>query len=97
MEVDEQPAQDLWETRLDNAFKETLDEGEMILRWVAIAEVIDKDGERGLYTMTSPGIQAWESLGLLEFGAAREKGSIALNDLVRTEIDDEEEDGDTED
>lgn len=74
MEVEPKPIS--WQAELDQAFHNTLDDGEMILRWVAVAEVIDKDGEKGLYTMTSPDLKAWESLGLLQFALAVETGSV---------------------
>jgi len=40
----------------------------MVTKWVALVESIDADGERGLWTMTSDGVKAWDTVGLLQHG-----------------------------
>ncbi len=43
-------------------------EPSMVLKWVCLVETMDADGVRGLWTMTSPDVQAWDTAGLLQHG-----------------------------
>lgn len=43
-------------------------EGGFTIRWVALVETAGPDGSRGVWTMTSPDVKAWDTLGLLEYG-----------------------------
>lgn len=38
-------------------------EGGLVTKWVAL---VDSDGERGLWTMTSQGVKAWDTVGLIQ-------------------------------
>ncbi len=38
---------------------------EFTTRWVALVEAVDADGKRGLWTMTSDDLMAWDTCGLL--------------------------------
>ncbi len=46
--------------------------GEFVNRWVALIETVDEQGRRGIWTATSEGLTAWDSLGMLEFAKQRE-------------------------
>lgn len=50
-------------------------EGEMLVKWVAIVETMDSNGERGLWSMAAPDMKRWETLGFLETARAEEWGS----------------------
>lgn len=39
-----------------------------VTKWVALVESVDPDGERGLWTMTSEDVKAWDTVGLLQHG-----------------------------
>lgn len=43
-------------------------EGGLVTKWVALVESVNPDGERGLWTMTSDGVMAWDTVGLLQHG-----------------------------
>ncbi len=43
-------------------------EKSMTTRWVALVEVLDEDGRRGLWTFTSEDVTAWDAAGLLTHG-----------------------------
>ncbi|MEV7267075.1 hypothetical protein AB0N38_26285 [Micromonospora aurantiaca] len=43
-------------------------EKSMVTKWVALVESMDADGERGLWTFTSDGVMAWDTVGLLQHG-----------------------------
>jgi hypothetical protein len=43
-------------------------EGGFVTKWVALVESVDPQGERGLWTMTSEGVKAWDTVGLLQHG-----------------------------
>lgn len=37
----------------------------MVTKWVSLIEIIEEDGERALWTFTSEGLKAWDTVGLL--------------------------------
>jgi hypothetical protein len=39
-----------------------------VTKWVAIVESVDPAGARGLWTMTSDDVTAWDTVGLLQHG-----------------------------
>lgn len=39
-----------------------------VTKWVALVESVDPDGQRGLWTMTSDDVKAWDTVGLLQHG-----------------------------
>lgn len=44
------------------------DEGGFVTRWVALVESVGPEGDRGLWTMTSDDVKAWDTVGLLQHG-----------------------------
>lgn len=40
-------------------------EGGFVTRWIALIEIIDNEGQRGLWTTTSDELTAWDTCGLL--------------------------------
>lgn len=38
----------------------------MVLKWTALVETMDEKGERGLWTLTSPDVKAWDTVGMLQ-------------------------------
>lgn len=55
------------EEDLNHAIAEVLarHETSMVTRWIALVETIDDSGATGLWTMTSEGIKAWDTVGML--------------------------------
>jgi hypothetical protein len=43
-------------------------EGGFVTKWVALVESVDPEGARGLWTMTSDDLKAWDTVGLLQHG-----------------------------
>lgn len=43
-------------------------EQSMVIKWVALIEVMGSSGGRSLWTMTSDGVMAWDTVGLLQHG-----------------------------
>lgn len=43
-------------------------EGGFVIKWVALVESVDAEGARGLWTMTSDDVKAWDTVGLLQHG-----------------------------
>jgi hypothetical protein len=60
------------------------DHGDMLVRWALCAEVIDAEGERGLWTLAPEGQKAWDTLGLLTYATQREQAEV-----VRAKLEDE--------
>ncbi|MGH3099304.1 MAG: hypothetical protein ACRDMV_25265 [Streptosporangiales bacterium] len=54
--------------------------GAFVTRFVAQVEVVDPDGERGMWMLATPGLHAWDTLGMLEHARAIEWASIAQRD-----------------
>lgn len=50
-----------------------LDPGAYVTKFVVVAEVIDTDGERGVWTETHDGATKWDTFGLLHFALHREQ------------------------
>lgn len=70
------------ETDLDDTLDDHLSEvlsgvGEMVVKWVTIAEVVDDEGRRWLRTLTSPGAGTWDRMGLLGYALAEEQAIAA--------------------
>lgn len=40
-------------------------EGGFVTKWIALIEIVDDQGELGLWTTTSEGLMAWDTCGLL--------------------------------
>lgn len=48
-------------------------ERSMTTKWVTLIETLDENGGRGLWTFTSEGATAWDTLGLLTFAVQMEQ------------------------
>lgn len=60
-------------------------DGEMLTRWVMVAETVDGDGERSLHVMSAKDMWDWEALGMLKYAEAYQQAGctsevIAEND-----------------
>ena len=53
----------------------------MVTKWVILAETIDADGDRGLWSLCSESATAWDTLGLLQFALHREQAKALLNSM----------------
>lgn len=58
------------EQAVNDAIEKIVQEHEhgFVLKWVGIVETVGEDGTRGVWTMTSDNVKAWDTLGLLEYG-----------------------------
>jgi hypothetical protein len=41
-------------------------EGGLVTKWIALVESVNSEGTRGLWTMTSDGVMAWDTVGMLQ-------------------------------
>ncbi|GAA4845495.1 hypothetical protein GCM10023201_40950 [Actinomycetospora corticicola] len=55
-------------------------DGSMLVKFVALAEVISTDGDRSLIAISTRDMQSWESLGMLEFARQLEQASLTHDD-----------------
>lgn len=39
----------------------------MITKWVCLVEVVDKDGEKSLWSLGSDDLSLWDRIGMIEF------------------------------
>lgn len=56
------------EEDLNHAIAEVIqrhETGALVTRWVALIETIGHDGQAGLWTTTSSGLKAWDTVGML--------------------------------
>lgn len=64
-------------TQLGSAVASVLGEqGQMATRWVVLVEVIDAEGERGLWLESPDDMRAWDVLGLLGYAKALEEAKV---------------------
>lgn len=64
------------ERELHDAIADVMNRHRMITtKWVGVVEFINPAGERDLEAFTSPDFRAWDSLGMLGFIDARERGA----------------------
>jgi hypothetical protein len=54
-------------------------QGLMVTKWMCVAEVIGADGSRALESFASPDIRAWDTLGMLGYLDARERGAVGAD------------------
>ncbi len=52
-----------------------------LIKYVAVFEVIDTDGQRSLWSMCSPEMSRWESLGLLEFASELDRAAMVVTEI----------------
>lgn len=50
--------------------------GQMVTKWMCVAEVLDASGKRALESFASPDIRAWDTLGMVGYLDARERGAV---------------------
>lgn len=53
----------------------------MTVKWLALVETMNGDGVRGLWTLGSDGITAWDSVGMLQYAYLREQADITAATL----------------
>lgn len=70
-----------WAERIDDALRESMGEGEMVVRWVACIEYIDAEGSRGLYSIGSPNLESWDAIGMLRTALIRQEAAEAQESL----------------
>lgn len=69
---------DLAQDELHDAISQVLNRRGLIpTKWVLGVEGLDDSGQRVLETFTSPDFRVWDSLGILGFLDARERGVVA--------------------
>lgn len=65
---------------LNDAIAQVLSRHEisMVTKWVALVEVIDGDGDRGLWALGSEGMTSWDTVGMLTYAVHMEQaGHVA--------------------
>jgi hypothetical protein len=68
------------ERELHDAISQVLSpHGLMVTKWILGVEGIGDDGERVLETFTSPDFRSWDSIGIIGFLDARERGAAAAD------------------
>jgi len=53
------------------------DQGAMLTKWTLQAEVIDPDGTGAMWTLSLPGMAAWERLGFYRYAAVHQEALVA--------------------
>ncbi len=68
------------ERRLHQAVAEIVGaHGVMVTKWMLGVEVLDEQGGRDMYGFASPDFRAWDSLGIVGFLDARERGAVGAD------------------
>lgn len=91
--ADDQPDMAAAEADLHDAIAEILGrQGRMVTKWILATETIGADGVRDMEAFASPDYRAWDSIGMLGFLSARERGVVAA-EAVEDQHDDDGPDG----
>lgn len=56
-------------------------DGDMPLRWVAVVESMDPEGQRCIWRFNSDGMAMWDTLSLLEYGITKERAALMRAEL----------------
>jgi hypothetical protein len=66
--TDHEPLGVILEQAIGNAIDAAVGqhEGGLVTKWIALVESVNGEGVRGLWTMTSDGLMAWDTAGLLQ-------------------------------
>lgn len=72
------------EEALNDAIAEALAkfEGSFAIKWVSMVEVMQPDGDRGLWTFTSNAITRWDTMAMLLEGVDRERANHMAHIIV---------------
>lgn len=54
--------------------------GDIVTRWVVLAESIDRDGERAMIMVAQQDMRSWDTLGMLHHAIRREEVASHWND-----------------
>lgn len=70
-------ANNVVETAIQNIV-ETIDPGAIVTKFLVIAEAIDKDGKRAVYSATNGDAQAQDTMGLLNHALEKERAGYVI-------------------
>ncbi len=64
--------------KINDAISRVIQEHEngFLLKWVALIESTDAEGERGVWTLASEGAKSWDVSGLLQYGLHIEQARV---------------------
>lgn len=57
-----------------------LDPGAMLTRYIVLAEVVDAEGRRALWSGSAPDQKTWDTMGLLDYARAVEYAATAKDE-----------------
>lgn len=69
--------------RLNDSIAEAVKEdGDFVLKWVCLIEVLDKEGERNILRVLSDEAASWDILGYLQYAIQMEQTENLLQHMV---------------
>lgn len=82
--------------RLTQAIQDSATDGELVIKWTAIVEILDSNGEKGIWTVNSEDSTLWDIMGMMEFAQQKMRTKIdvmtwAQQQIIENEDDDEDE------
>lgn len=51
-------------------------EQSMVIKWIAIMETIEEDGQSALWMLSAEGSRQWDTIGMLTYALERERAAI---------------------
>jgi hypothetical protein len=61
-------------------------ERSMLGNWVALIETVQESGDRGLWTLSSPDVKAWDTVGMLTYGLQVQQAQIVAAELAGDDL-----------
>ena len=49
----------------------------LLLKFVALVEVLDETGERTMLTLSTPDLAYWDAMGMFQYGLTREQANLS--------------------
>lgn len=83
--------------RISDAINKSVDPGEFVTQWVSIVEIIDADGDKGLYVFDSEDCAPWDALGLLEFALQKARAKLDMATWYSHSVGNDEDENENDD
>jgi hypothetical protein len=76
--------------KMNDAISSAVGSDDFVVKYVALVEVIDGDGDKAIWSVASEDITSWDVLGLLHYGITRENSISTLRVFGEAMEEDEE-------
>lgn len=80
--------------RLSRAVEGSVENGEIVTKWTVIIELLDEDGDRGLWAVSDEHSSIWDTLGMLDFASQKARSKVDMVTWAQHSVQGDEDDDD---